>query len=217
MLFSRCADPACPEPLLEVTWTGQLTHPCCQQTEEELAARAFVDAIQRGDQGEANRLEAVVDKVVEPPSLGSVALWYASVGWPVLPLREGQKLPATKHGLNDATTNVEEITSWWSSNPRFNIGVRSGVMFDVIDIDGEIGMRSLSELGDDVLPDIHGKALTPRGIHYFVEATGSGNRAGVRPGIDYRGVGGFVVAAPSVVDGKRYSWAIKPSPAILSN
>lgn len=213
MLYSSCQD--CGE-VLAISWTGQLTHPTCQQAPGEIAARAFIDAIQRGDEGEAQRLEKVVDKVVEPPSLGSTALWYAGVAqWPVLPLRPGSKLPATKHGLNDATTDADQIRAWWSQHPASNIGVRTGVMFDVVDIDGEVGMRSLSELGDDVLPDVHGKALTPRGVHYFVEATGSGNRAGVRLGIDYRGVGGFVVVAPSLVDGKRYSWAIKPSPAIL--
>lgn len=212
MLYSQCKS--CGD-ALAISWTGQQTHPTCPQTEEEILARQFVDAIQRGDQQEAERLEPLVNKVDEPPSLGAAALWYASVGWPVLPLQFGAKLPATKHGLNDASTDADKIAAWWSAHPASNIGIRTGVAFDVIDIDGTDGMQSLAELGEGVLPDIHGKALTPRGVHYFVEATGSGNRAGVRPGIDYRGVGGFCVVAPSVVDGKRYSWAIKPSPQIL--
>lgn len=215
IFYSKCADPACPEPLLQVSYAGQESHPGCRQTEAETLARQFVDAVQRGDQAEASRLEKLVNKIDEPPSLGSAALWYAGVGWPVLPLVPGEKRPLTAHGLKDASVEPAQIREWWGRWPNANIGVRTGVRFDVIDIDTEVGLRSLAELGDDVLPDIHGKALTPRGVHYFVTPTGSGNRAAVRPGIDYRGASGFCVVAPSVVDGKKYSWAMKPSPKIL--
>jgi hypothetical protein len=54
-----------------------------------------------------------------------------------------------------------------------------------------------------------GISCTPRagGIHRYVRATGDGNGAKIAPGIDYRGAGGYVVAPPSMVDGKRYGWA----------
>ena len=181
-------------------------------------ARQFVDAVQRHDAVEADRLEKLLNKADDPPALGSAALWYAEVaGWPVFPLRPGEKIPATRHGFKDATTDEDQIREWWSAQPLYNIGIPTGPIsgFDVIDVDGPSGVKSLSELGDDVLPDIHGKVSTPRGIHLLVLATESGNRAGVRPGIDYRSVGGFVVSPPSIVDGKRYSWAMKPSPQIL--
>jgi hypothetical protein len=41
-----------------------------------------------------------------------------------------------------------------------------------------------------------------------VRATGLGNGARIAPGIDYRGRGGYVVAAPSIVDGRRYGWVV---------
>lgn len=234
MYFTQCAQ--CHD-TLQVTYVGQESHPTCPQTESEQLARQFIDAIQRGDELEAQRLETLVNKVDEPPALGSVALWYASMGWPVLPLKPDGKLPALPsahpegdplrgkckgecdrlgHGLHDATVDADQIQQWWSRNPAYNIGLRTGIAFDVIDIDGPDGIRSLAELGDDVLPDVHGKVSTPRGFHYFVLPTGDGNRAGVRKGIDYRGQGGFVVASPSIVDGKRYSWLMKPSPEILA-
>lgn len=233
MFFTTCL--ACGN-ILHATFQGQETHPTCEPTEAEKLARQFVDAVQRHDAAEADRLEKLVNKADEPPALGSAALYYASIGWPVLPLKPDGKLPALPsahpdgdplrgkckgecgrlgHGLHDASTDADQIQQWWTRNPQFNIGLRTGIAFDVIDIDGPDGIRSLAELGDDVLPDIHGKVSTPRGLHYFVAPTGDGNRAGVRKGIDYRGQGGFVVASPSIVDGKRYSWLMRPSPEIL--
>jgi hypothetical protein len=49
---------------------------------------------------------------------------------------------------------------------------------------------------------------TPRagGVHRFVRATGRGNGQRIAPGLDYRGRGGYVVAPPSVVEGRRYTW-----------
>lgn len=40
------------------------------------------------------------------------ALAYARAGLRVLPLRPGQKVPATKHGKDDATTNPDVIRGW---------------------------------------------------------------------------------------------------------
>src|SRR5690606_17894322 len=133
------------------------------------------------------------------PSLGSVALWYAKRGWPVFPLRadgskcdgddkceqacQCSKKPATRHGLKDATLDLDKIKAWWSRHPKSNIGLPTGIAFDVIDIDGPTGIRSLAELGEGVLPEVHGKVSTPRGLHLYVASTGDGNRAGVRPGI----------------------------------
>nr|WP_255525520.1 bifunctional DNA primase/polymerase [Mycolicibacterium sp. BK634] len=220
MTYTKCADPACPEPLLQVTWVGQVTHPTCQQTAEELQLRAFVDAVQRGDQAEADRLEREVNNAGSIPSLGGVALWYASQGWPVFLLAPNGKQPLIAkrdggNGLHDATTDLDQVREWWGQYPEANVGLPTGIKFDVIDIDGPDGIKSLAELGDDVLPEIHGKVSTPRGFHLYVLPTGDGNRAGVRPGIDYRGVGGYVCAPPSQIDFKRYTWVVKPSPQIL--
>lgn len=216
MHFTTCQS--CNE-VLQVTWTGQLTHPNCQQTPAEIASRKFVDAIQRGaSEDEIRNLETAVNKIDEPPSLGSAALWYAEVAkWPVFPLRPGEKIPATRHGFKDATLDSDRIRAYWEANPMANIGIPTGPIsgFDCIDVDGPQGVQSLAELGDDVLPDIHGRVGTPRGFHLLVEATESGNRAGIRPGLDYRSCGGYVCTVPSIVEGARYVWLMRPSPAIL--
>ncbi len=230
LTYSTCQS--CGE-LLKVIFYGQLTHPGCKQVDEELLARAYCDAIQRGDAKEAERLERELNKPVKLPALGPVALWYAKQGWPVFPLRsvdspcrnnrrdkcaivcQCPKSPATQHGLKDATTDLVQIKQWWTANPNYNIGLPTGIRFDVVDIDGPEGARSLAELGEDALPEVHGQVSTPRGAHFYVLPTGDGNRAGVRTGIDYRGVGGYVCAPPSRIGDKHYSWSIKPSPEII--
>ena len=48
---------------------------------------------------------------------------------------------------------------------------------------------------------------TGRGFHWYVLPTGLGNRAGILPGFDFRGRGGYVVGPPSVhPGGHRYRW-----------
>lgn len=209
--YTTCAD--CRE-ILAVTYVGQVTHPGCQQTEAEKLALEFVQAVQRHDEAEADRLEKMVLKADAPANLGKSALWYASQGWPAFPLLPGGKEPAIRQGFKMATTNPDEIRSWWTKHPESNIGLATGEMFDVIDVDGPQGIKTMSELADGKLPPVHGKVSTPRGLHLYVTATGDGNRAGVLPGIDYRGKGGYVVAPPSQVDFKRYRWLMQPSPEI---
>jgi hypothetical protein len=50
----------------------------------------------------------------------SAALSYVRRGWPVLPLRRGEKVPDGRlvpHGLNDATTDEARITVSIPANP----------------------------------------------------------------------------------------------------
>lgn len=142
------------------------------------------------------------------------ALGYAARGWPVLPLRYSQKVPATAHGLKDATTDPEVIQSWWSRWPHANVGLATGVMFDVLDIDSPEALERLfdraplsGEAGDICGPTV----LTPRGWHVYVAPTGQGNtvRLGGIDGVDWRGRGGYVVAPPSMLF-EDPSWITRP-------
>jgi hypothetical protein len=216
LIYSTC--PSCNQ-LLIVTYMGQESHPSCPQTEAEKLAREFVDAIQRDDFAEADRLEKLIDQPAVP-ALGSSAVWYAEQGWKVFPLAPNSKQPLVAkrdggNGLYDATTDLGQVRQWWKQYPSANIGLPTGEKFDVIDIDGPEGAKSFSKLSEDKVPDVHGKVSTPRGLHLFVLPTGDGNRAGVLPGIDYRGKGGYVCAPPSQLDYKRWTWLVKPSPEIL--
>jgi hypothetical protein len=162
-------------------------------------------------------LEAQMEELdTRPPRLLDAALRYAQWGWPVFPLKPCTKQPATRNGFKDATTDPDRIRAWWERHPDSNIGLPTGLAFDVIDIDVPEGPASYSQNGD-LVPDTHGQVATSSGgLHLYIEPTGDGNRAGIMPGVDYRGVGGYVVAPPSTLGerGRTWSWIHSPSPAI---
>ena len=143
------------------------------------------------------------------------ALDYASRGWGVLPIEPREKRPCgllVPHGLKNASTDLDQIREWWTKEPKANIGLVTGVHFDVLDIDSAAALCQLedfseSQPGDQ---DVEGPTvMTPRGWHAYVAPTGRGNtvKLGGLEGIDWRGKGGYVVAPPSGKDdGGTWEW-----------
>jgi len=142
------------------------------------------------------------------------ALLYAHLGLKVFPLRPGSKVPFSgSHGFKDATVDADQIRVWWQAAPGANIGLATGGLVDVIDIDGPEGVASWLALEDR--PVVVGHVTTPRpqGHHLYIRATGDGDSTQLLPDIDYRGLGGYVVAPPSFFAGDtshpyrgRYRW-----------
>lgn len=156
------------------------------------------------------------------------ALGYAALGWPVLPLHDwtgttctcGQadcsspaKHPRLQHGLHEASTDEDTIVSWWRRWPNANVGLRTGVAFDVLDVDGEAGKLSIIEACTEngPLPDGPWSLTGGGGDHLLFETTGAGNRAGILSKVDWRGLNGYIVAPPSLhSSGERYAWEAGP-------
>jgi hypothetical protein len=144
------------------------------------------------------------------------ALEYAvDLGWPVVPLAERAKVPKIGRatggrGLHDATTDEKQIRQWWGRWPEANIGLRTGIAFDVVDVDGREGQESILEqfrANGSRLHDGPWSATGGGGDHFLYLPSGHGNRAGILPHVDYRGEGGYIVAPPSIhPNGEKYEW-----------
>lgn len=190
-------DPTLPPPPLEKDTMTPLT---LADAEADLQA-----AIDTGDTHRITAASAVVDHLDTRPTtvtLHAAALWYAEQGLKVFPLSPGSKIPFKgSNGCHGASNNVDVVDGWWADTPDANIGIATGHLVDVIDIDGPAGVQVWAQLIDD-LPPIIGRVSTPRpgGNHLYVAAVpGRGNKAGLLPHIDYRGTGGYVVAPPSSI------------------
>lgn len=140
----------------------------------------------------------------------AAALAYARRGWPVLPCHADRKTPATPHGSRDASTDTGQITAWFAGHPDRNLAIATGTPGpDVLDIDRHPGgtgypaLRRLAAAG--LTAGASAWVRTPSGgVHAYF--TGSGQRNGHLPRhhLDFRSAGGYVLAPPSAVGGRRY-------------
>jgi hypothetical protein len=145
----------------------------------------------------------------------NAALEYARLGWPVLPLRPGEKIPLTANGFKDASTDEATIKQWWTRTPDANVGIRVGPESNllVIDVDNKNrkdGNKSLIEMcgrTDFDTLNTHVET-TPHGFHLYYnypeELLQKPLKAEMAEGIDLK-YNGYVVAAPSVLsDASKY-------------
>jgi hypothetical protein len=145
------------------------------------------------------------------------ALAYARCGWPVFPCLPGQKIPATRHGYRDATTDEQQITDWFGRGRGWNLAIATGAPGpDVLDIDqhgpagnGYPAFNRLRRAG--LVDGAAAYVRTPAGgMHAYF--TGSGQHNGRLPGhhLDFRSQGGYILAPPSQIDGKPYRLIARP-------
>lgn len=139
------------------------------------------------------------------------ALDYASHGWPVFPCRPDQKIPATRHGYRDATTDPERITTWFGCGRARNLAIATGTPGpDVLDVDqhgpagnGFAALERLKRAG--LLEGASACVGTPRGgLHVYFTGTSQRNGHLADWHVDFRSAGGYILAPPSSVDGKPY-------------
>lgn len=150
--------------------------------------------------------------------------------------RSPGKHPMTRNGVNGANAHEQAIYRWWQKYPQANIGVPAGANnLAILDIDprhdGDESFEKLSaacaELGSP-LPTTPTQITGSSGRHIVYTAPEGGVKNMSEsfgpdlPGLDTRGRGGYVVAAPSVhACGTAYAWANfldhdAPWPAVLT-
>ena len=150
----------------------------------------------------------------------AMALDCAEKGIPVFPCNPKTKSPLNAHGHKEATTDVAQIKEWWAIFPNAMLGIATGKVSSlfVLDVDthgdtnGYVTLSAL-EAEHGKLPDTYQVETASGGRHFYFrypESRTIKNSAGrVGKGLDIRGDGGYVIAAPSVrADGKSY-WVIK--------
>lgn len=158
-----------------------------------------------------------IDAVPLPSGNIYVALRYADAGMPVFPCdhrpdprKPGapSKAPLVKW-KEEATVNREQIIEWWTANPNALVGLPMGADAWCADCDrhggGTDGVAAFAQLIKDnggVFPDPVPYSHTINdGQHFFfampADFTPTNSRGRLPPGIDVRGLGGYVIAPGS--------------------
>jgi len=146
-------------------------------------------------------------------ALGKAALGYLGLGYRVFPLIPGKKKPLTSNGFKDATDDRVRVIEWWTSTPGANIGIATGAGLIVIDVDRLDGEQGRKTVDNPFLTPINDRlaelepgavSVSPSGgghLWYRTSNTHRSNASEIGEGVDHRCEGGYIVAAPSVLDG----------------
>jgi hypothetical protein len=157
-----------------------------------------------------------------PVSLHEVVRDHLARGWSIVPVRPADKRPLVRwEEFQHRRASADEALGWLRAWPDAGIGVVTGAISGlvVLDVDpAHGGDASLARLERE-----HGglpatvEARTGGGGRHLYFAHPGGlvrNKAGLAPGIDLRGDGGYVVAPPSLhASGRRYAWVDGRAPA----
>lgn len=143
----------------------------------------------------------------------AAALGYAATGQPVFPA--SPKGADVKHPVvawrTEASTDPERIERWWARDP-YAIGLPTGVLFDVLDIDAKPGrpngyavLKMLDAMGM-LTGAVHWVVTPSGGCHaYFPSCSDMPNATYAKHGVDLRGEGGYVLAPPSYIETADYA------------
>lgn len=140
------------------------------------------------------------------------ALNYARQGFPVFPIQPGLKIPFPgSRGLHDATVDPDQVRAWWEKYPEANIGLRTGEVSGVTVVDFDQKSGGMDSFASWPQPILTFQVETPGGgrhLYYKYEPT-LRQTTGLRPGVDVRNDGGYVLAPGSVVGGREYRVVVK--------
>lgn len=145
----------------------------------------------------------------------AAALDLTAAGWAVLPL-DG-KIPRTRHGVKDASTDPDTVRGWWPPNSTHNIGARlpSGLL--VLDFDPQNGgsvaaLELVLELPLPVTLMVHSGRGEGSQHRYYRHPGGHVSSTRLPPGIDVKTSTGYCVVPPSIhpTTGRPYRWEPHP-------
>jgi len=142
------------------------------------------------------------------------ARYYTGLGWSVIPIRAGEKVPLVPWEKYQKERPTDEDLSKWFSRGGSNLAIVTGQVSGivVVDVDTDIGALSLEPYISTQIETPSVK--TPKGRHLYFKHPGGfvlSNHARRLDGCDFRGDGGYVVAPPSSNGhGTQYRWEATP-------
>lgn len=163
------------------------------------------------------------------------ALWFASKGYPVLPLHSVTEAggctcgnsdcesvgkhpfaPLAPHGLRDATVDLGVIRDWFTEHYWLGYGIVTDELL-VIDVDARHGgLETWQELTrQPTRAPLHTWQVRTGGggLHVMLKNTPDIRSGKLDTGVDIRGIGGYIVGPTCLhKSGKRYEWLQQCSP-----
>lgn len=133
-----------------------------------------------------------------------------ALGFSLFPVQARSKMPVGKWKAYQTTRATPDVVLGWAKR-QSNIGIATGVVSGLIVLDLD-SAESIADAERRGIPDTI-TVRTSKGMHVYFAHPGDviGNRAGVLPGVDIRGDGGYVVAPGSTHEsGFVYAWDNPP-------
>lgn len=134
------------------------------------------------------------------------ALRYVRHGWSVVPCGQDKRPLLSWARWQSERADEAQVRQWWARWPQANVAVVTGAVSGIVVLDldhghadGVDGLESVRRHGR-VLPETPCVRTPSGGLHCYFRHPGAPvpNGAGLLPGVDLRGDGGYVVAPPSV-------------------
>jgi len=162
----------------------------------------------------------MTDAITNKAAVLTAASAYVANGWHVF-LCGTDKKPLQRGGFKNASTDIGRLDKSLARHPDGMLAIRTGVESGIVVIDVDVDI----EKGIDGRPYFEAARTrglpdcpivqTPRGgLHLYFAHPGEtiSNSAGrLAPGVDVRGDGGYIVAAPSRSPRGEYRWLRPPA------
>jgi len=156
------------------------------------------------------------------------ARWYCTEGYSVIPIRaDASKKPLVKwEQYQKEKPLLQQIEEWWGKWPDANIGLVTGEISGISVVDKDLHKMTPEQKAETA------KLLPPEntptansisgGEHvYYQYHADIPQTAGLIPHVDTRNNGGYIIAPPSAINGRKYLWqtgkAINKIPLAIIN
>lgn len=153
-------------------------------------------------------------------SVFSASLYYADMGYRVVPVRFDPKVIPLIEWRRWASRELGDITHWWDKWPDAGVALTTGGNEGLLVVDQDVksGVDGIAEFYE-LAANFNGIPVTPTastpsgGLHHYFSlprGVSLAGRVSMAPGVDIRADGNLIVAPPSVRHDGAYAWIVSP-------